>query len=273
MSRTKNKPKLPEGITDDPEVFGRFKVELAEVVAKAYGISDWKKFAHRFGLEEEILDHPRFTRSIQWGDEDYEGHVVDLVDHLCSKNIPALTALFEIQRVQNELPDDLLAAWYGEQDPLVSALSHSLGEVEDARGLIDLNSYAVRVENALPHDPPGAVGATKDLLEAAMRSILDERGVAGTDKLDFPELTNTCLNELGLLPNSPPKSDAEGKVRKIADNAKKMIIAANELRNLAGTGHGRIVGKEEELTAGDASMVASAGMVLSAWLLRHSGSK
>ena len=52
-----------------------------------------------------------------------------------------------------------------------------------------------------------------------MRSILDERGVAGADKLDFPELTNKCFNELGLLPNSPPKSDAEGKVRKIADNA------------------------------------------------------
>lgn len=273
MSRIKRKPKLPEGITDDPEVFGRFKVELAEIVANAYSISDWKKFAHRFGLEEEILDHPRFTRSMEWGDEDYEGHVLDLVDHLCSKNIPALTALFEIQSVQSKLSDDLLAAWHGEQDPLISALSHSLGEVDAARGLIDLNSYAVRVQNALPHDPPGAVGATKDLLEAAMRSILDESGVAGTDKLDFPELTNKCFNELGLLPNSPPKSDAEGKVRKIADNAKKMIIAANELRNLAGTGHGRVVGKEEELTADDASMVASIGMILSAWLLRHVGSK
>ncbi len=143
MSRIKRKPKLPEGITEDPEVFGRFKVELAEIVANAYSISDWKKFAHRFGLEEEILDHPRFTRSMKWGDEDYEGHVLDLVNHLCSKTIPALTALFEIQSVQSKLSDDLLAAWHGEQDPLISALSHSLGEVDAARGLIDLGSRPI----------------------------------------------------------------------------------------------------------------------------------
>ncbi|WP_420024066.1 abortive infection family protein (plasmid) [Cereibacter azotoformans] len=269
MSKRKNKTKLPDGITDDPELFARFKVDLAEIVARSMNASDWKKFAIRFGLEDEISNHPRFLRSLQWSDDDYEGHVVDLVELLCSRNIPAVEALFQIPNVQKGLDEEIIAAWNGEQDPLVSALSHSLAEVNAARDWIDLSTYTARVEDALPHDPHRAVGATKELLEAAMRSILDGRGIANVDKLEFPELTNTCFTQLGLLPVTPPRSKVEGKIRKIADNAKKMVIACNELRNIAGTGHGRVVGTEEELSADDASLVASSGMILSAWLLRH----
>lgn len=43
--------------------------------------------------------------------------------------------------------------------------------------------------------------------------------------------------------------------------------------SLAGSGHGRVVGAEEELTADDASLVASHGMVFLAWLRRYVGSK
>ena len=48
-----------------------------------------------------------------------------------------------------------------------------------------------------------------------------------------------------------------------------MIETANELRNRAGTGHGRVVGKEPIITAADAGLVASAGLILAAWLLHH----
>ena len=48
-----------------------------------------------------------------------------------------------------------------------------------------------------------------------------------------------------------------------------MIETANELGNRAGTGHGRVVGNEPVVTAADASLVASAGLILAAWLLRH----
>jgi len=48
-----------------------------------------------------------------------------------------------------------------------------------------------------------------------------------------------------------------------------MIEAANELRNLAGTGHGRVVGEAESVSEADANLVASSGLVLAAWLARH----
>ena len=48
-----------------------------------------------------------------------------------------------------------------------------------------------------------------------------------------------------------------------------MIETANELRNRVGTGHGRVAGKEPVVTATDAGLIASAGLILAAWLLRH----
>ena len=270
MTKMSNNPQLPDAITDDPNVFGEFKVALSEAVASAMDESEWKKFAIRYGLTDEILEHPRFLRSMRWGDPDYEGHVLELIDHLCSTNIPAIYHLIsEIPDIRNNMGEHILAAWDGNVDPLVTALSHSLEELDSAKTGIDLGAYAGRIENALPSDPQLAIGATKDLLEAAMRTILDESGVSNTNKMDFPELTKTCFSELGLMPSTKPKNEAEGKIRKIADIAKKMVLASNELRNLAGTGHGRVIGKEEELNADDANLIASIGMVLAAWILRR----
>jgi hypothetical protein len=47
-----------------------------------------------------------------------------------------------------------------------------------------------------------------------------------------------------------------------------MIETANELRNLTGTGHRHVVGTEEDLSVDDASLVASSGLILAAWLLK-----
>jgi hypothetical protein len=77
------------------------------------------------------------------------------------------------------------------------------------------------------------------------------------------------MTELGLTPTTPPTSDGEKHVRKIASAAKTMIETANEFRNLAGTGHGRVIGKEIDVTPADASLVASSGLILAAWLLRR----
>ena len=104
-----------------------------------------------------------------------------------------------------------------------------------------------------------------------MKTILHSRGHEESGTISFPELTKLCFSELGLASEASPATVGERYLRKIASNAKKMIEAANELSNRAGTGHGRVVGKEPVLTAADASLVACTGMVLAAWLARHAG--
>jgi hypothetical protein len=149
----------------------------------------------------------------------------------------------EVQRWLNRNKPEVLASWKFEKDPLLEALSHSVEELQDS-AKCDLTQYTARIQRALPSDPKLAIGATKDMLEATMRTILDQRGFPDVDKLDFPALTTKCLTELGLTPTTAPKTPRERHIRKIASAAKNMIEAANELRNEAGTGHGKVVGAE-----------------------------
>ena len=156
-------------------------------------------------------------------------------------------------------------------DPLLAALARGFEDLEAVKqaSSVDLTRHMDRIENALPNDPYQAIGATKDMLEATMKTILDRRGSGATDNLRFPELTTRCLTEVGLRGSSRPPTEAERHLGRIASSAQRMIETANELRNRVGTGHGRVAGEEPVVTAADASLVASVGYILAAWLLRH----
>ena len=256
----------------DNKTKGRFIVAVATAVTQAMDESDWKKFALRHGLEHRIVNHDRFLRSLHWGDPDHDGLVLDLVRDIYDDDEEAFMELFEKRGVHSWLSEHepaLLDWWNAGSDPLVTAIARGLEEVEAVSNVIDLGEYSTRVQEALPDDPRQAIGATKDMLEAAMKTILDKRGISGVDRLDFPALTSRCFAELGLAPTSQPTNDGERHVRKIVSSAKRMLEAANELRNRAGTGHGRVIGKHGEIEAADASLVASVGLVLAAWLLNH----
>ena len=251
---------------------GRFIVAVTTALTQVMDESEWKKFALAHGLEDRIVNHARFLRSLRWGDADHEGLVLDLVSDLYRDDEEAFMELLDIAGVRSWLSKnepDLLQWWNSTSDPLVTAITKGLEEVEAVSNVIDLGQYSTRVQDALPHDPYLAIGATKDMLEAVMKTILDNRGITGVDQLDFPALTTRCFAELRLTSTSPPTNDREKLVRKIASSAKKMLEAANELRNRAGTGHGRVIGKQTKIETADASLVASVGLILAAWLLHH----
>ena len=162
----------------------------------------------------------------------------------------------------------------GQADPLVAAVWRGFEELDAVRLVttIDLTQHMQRIRDALPNDPYQVIGATKDMLEATMKTILHRRGHhEETASIKFPVLATRCLHELGLKGMTEPGTEGERLLQKIASSAQKMIETVNELRNCAGTGHGRVVGKEPEITEADASLVASTGLILAAWLLCHDG--
>ena len=156
-----------------------------------------------------------------------------------------------------------------EPDPLVAAISQGLEEVDEIKLTIDLTQHRDRIRSALRDDPSQVIGATKDMLEATMKTILRRRGKHLTGNIQFSRLTDNCLSELGLKSPSNPKTDVERYLRRFASSAERMLNAVNDLRNFAGTGHGRPVGEEPVLIVEDANFVASIGMVLAAWLIRR----
>ncbi len=264
---------LPDRITSDANLLRRFQVRLAEALAKCMDESEWSKFGLSHYLDEEITKNQSFMNSVRYQNPDYEAKILQIVDRLLSDDQPALMELFnrsEIQRWFSSSAPDILEAFTESADPLVEAIAHSLEETEAVGGIINLSTYTKRVQNALPNDPPLALGATKDMLEATMKTILGRKGHQVAKDLDFSGLTSKCFNELGLTPSKEPETDSERHTRKIVSAAKKMILTANEFRNAAGAGHGRDVDNETEVTAADASLVTSCGLILASWLIKNS---
>ena len=265
-------PSIPTHVLEDDDLMRQIIVAVGECVAADMDESAWRKFAIRHGLADQTVDRNRFIRSLQWGDADHEGMVIELVDHVFPANSKAFFELFNRPGVQDRLKKkhpEILAAWNAQEDPLVDAIAHGVSEIDAVTSVIDLSEYRNRINAALPGDPKLAIGAAKDMLEATMRTIMDLRAKAQDKQVDFPALVTRCMTELGLTPNSKPADDAEKHVRKIANAAKSMIESANEFRNSAGTGHGRSIGSEPEVTVDDASLVASSAFILAAWLLRR----
>lgn len=265
--------RVPSHIRDDDALIARFRVKLAEATAARLDVSEWRKFVVLHQLEAWAEHQNRFFRSIEWGDADAEGNILRLISYVVDQqNDDAVLDLFErstVQRWFKQKDPAFLDLWKGQQDPLLEALGHGLSEVQDVNDVIDLGQYASRLRAALPADPQLAIGTTKDLLEATMRTILQRRGFKNVEALTFPDLATRCLTELGLIGTTPPTTKRERAIRKIASSARTMIDTVNELRNAAGTGHGKVVGEEEPISADDASLVASSGLILAAWLIRH----
>lgn len=154
-------------------------------------------------------------------------------------------------------------------DPMLFAVAHGFEELNPLNTTIELTEYMDRIRNSLPDDLSLAIGTTKELLEATMKTILGRLGHKVPANIKFQELSNDCFSKLGLGYTSPPDSEDEKHLRAIVHSAKEMIITVNKLRNRVGTGHGRAAGDNLKITATDASLVASTGMILCAWLLRR----
>jgi hypothetical protein len=84
----------PPAFDEDDDPRAQFKLGLAEALVGTFNESDWKKVSMRYHLQHLIDEHPRFLRSIQWGDPDRDGHVLDLVDHLYGSKSNVVIDLF-----------------------------------------------------------------------------------------------------------------------------------------------------------------------------------
>ena len=108
-------------------------------------------------------------------------------------------------------------------DFLLTALVRGFNDLDTVMQVspVDLRQYNNRIEDALLHDPPHAIGATKDMLEATMNTILDRRANSETVELNFPNLMNQFWREFGLSGDSRPTTKSERLAIKIRERCKK----------------------------------------------------
>lgn len=130
------------------------------------------------------------------------------------------------------------AGWKLSED---GRLQH-LGDIDlDAGGREALFEQLERLKKNL-EDPAAAIGSAKDLLESICKFVLQENGRLPEYDLNFPAYFSQASDLLKISPKYVDASTEGGKqLREIHQSAHRIAVQLNELRNLQGTGHGRVL--------------------------------
>jgi hypothetical protein len=98
-----------------------------------------------------------------------------------------------------------------------------------------------RLEDAVDRDPELAIGTAKEFLETLSKTILTERNVAFAKDEDLPSLVRTTIKALKIVPDNLPNAGGTEKTLTILlNNLGSIGNQLAELRNLYGTGHGKV---------------------------------
>jgi len=128
--------------------------------------------------------------------------------------------------------------------------------------------YIDRINASIETDPSLAIGSTKELIEATLKTILNGCGESYDDKKDdIPKLLKQVQKVLELAPDQVDSAKKGTEIiKKILSNLGSVALGIAELRNLYGSGHGR--GHHAKgLTARHAKLVVGAGTTLCSFLL------
>ena len=165
---------------------------------------------------------------------------------------------------------------WGEFSPLLDALeqggSPSDSEVEAVLATLD-SEHVHRVwQKALErrtNDPEGAITASRTLIEAVCKRILEELDVEYDETADLPNLYHRVADELRLAPGKY----SEPLFGKILGNCQSVVQGLGAIRNVEGDAHGSEKGyrarpRHAELTVNLAGTMAT--FLVRTWKAHHS---
>jgi hypothetical protein len=121
----------------------------------------------------------------------------------------------------------------------------------------------MRIRQSISDDPALAIGSAKEMVETVLKIAI---GDDESQKRDIPELLFLAQQELGLhpkdVPDAIPGADA---LRRTLGSLGQIVNGGGEIRNLYGTGHGRVYTRELEIA--DARLVVNAAITVATYFL------
>lgn len=151
----------------------------------------------------------------------------------------------------------------------ITSSQHTIRSTKSLAQQVDadyLHRQINRMESAIESDPELAIGTAKEMVETVCHTILESCGKPVTDRPDLLPLVRRALDELKLVPDGI-KDDVKGakSVKAILGNLSTLVQGLAELRNLYGTGHGK-VGTTKGLTARHARLAVGSSTTLAIFL-------
>ncbi|MBA4313602.1 MAG: hypothetical protein C0417_13335 [Chlorobiaceae bacterium] len=146
----------------------------------------------------------------------------------------------------------------------------SFDNLENATDLLDkghFQEYIERIKKSIDQDPGLAIGSTKELVEATLKTILTELKTPADKDDDIPKLLKQVQKALDLVPDDVDDAKKGADIIKVLlSNLGQVVIKVAELRNLYGTGHGKDK-KRKGLNERHARLTVGAGVTLATFLL------
>ncbi len=171
---------------------------LKDAIENSFSESDWKELGYKTNTNEWISRHPRLLRSLNWGDPDYGGHVLDALERILETDPANLEVLADTPCIQNWIRNNepsVYAEFFGDLAPIASTIEDSIKVAEG----FDVEAYIKRIKDALPNDSALAIGSTKELIESVLKTILGIHGANLSDE-DIPKLLKRAQAALGIDP-------------------------------------------------------------------------
>lgn len=143
-------------------------------------------------------------------------------------------------------------------------------DLQNATDLLDkahFQEYIDRIKRSVSNDPSLAIGSTKELVEATLKTILSKQNIQFHKDDDVPKLLKSVQKSLELVPDGVDDSKKGADIIKVLlSNLGSVVIKLTELRNLYGTGHGK-ERPRKGLNDRHAKLAVGAGITLSTFLL------
>ena len=235
---------------------------LKRCIVATFDESKWLELGYLTDSEPLVSQHPRLLRSLYWGDDDYEGNVLEIIPRILNHD-------HETLRVVEDYVG--LDEWLENADPSIHAELYDTGEnialdtveeIADQLDIVELNRHAARIRNSIRDDPEQAIGSAKELLESVLKAIVGLEGERSSE--DIHDLLKLARKELGLNPEQLGLPGQHTIVRTLS-NLGQIVIGVDEVRNLYGTGHGRY--KSKELDIVHARLVVNAAVTIASFLI------
>ena len=214
---------------------------ISEAISKTFDKGDWKSIGYATENEDLIQNHPRLLRSLQWGDEDYEGCVFDVVEHIYDsddENIEKLLRNSKIEKwiksnkldIYKEYFDNTYVPSFKQRDLSPSEIVEKA--LEDAQALLTSNG------------PVSAIERVHTALHGYLKHQLDQRGINYHADTGITELYKCLRENISEIRELGERSE---DMNKMLRSLTSVLDALNPIRNRASIAHANdaLIGEAE----------------------------